>query len=88
LNKFTDLHNNSNKIIQENPIKQYYYVTRLIRYLKLIIVVLFGVIVSQTIRYINGQTDGLGVWFLPFALGIIFLPLIYFVAKSIKATKQ
>jgi hypothetical protein len=37
---------------------------------------------------VNGQTKGLGVWFLALTLGMIFIPLIYFVVKSFKTTKQ
>ena len=43
---------------------------------------------TRLIRYLNGQTSGLGVWFLPLTLGLIFIPLTYFVIKSFKTTKQ
>jgi hypothetical protein len=59
----------------------------MIRYLKLIIVVIFGLIEFKTIQNANGQADGLGIWFLPMTLGLIFIPLIYFVVKLFKATK-
>jgi hypothetical protein len=32
----------------------------------------------------KGEADGLGVWFLPLTMGLIFIPLIYFVMNSLK----
>jgi hypothetical protein len=59
----------------------------MIRYLKLSIVVIFGLIAFKTIQNANGEADGLGVWFLPMTLGLIFIPLTYFVIKSYKTTR-
>jgi hydrogenase-4 membrane subunit HyfE len=59
----------------------------MIRYLKLIIVAIFGLIAFKTIQNATGQADGLGVWFLPLALGLIFIPLTYYIIKILK-TKQ
>ncbi|TVQ78909.1 MAG: hypothetical protein EA358_04450 [Flavobacteriales bacterium] len=47
----------------------------------------FGSIVYQTIRTTIGKTDGIGGWFLPLALGLIFLPLTFFVVKSFRQDK-
>lgn len=84
LNKFPHIFNYPTAITEENALKQYTNATRLIRYLKVIIAVIFGLIAFLTIRHANGQTDGLGVWFLPLTMGLIFMPLIYFLIKSIK----
>jgi hypothetical protein len=88
LNKFPHVFNYPINITADNALKQYTNAVRLIRYLKFIIVIIFGLIALQTIRNANGQTSGLGVWFLPLILGLIFIPLIYFVIKSFKPTKQ
>lgn len=88
LNRFPHVFNYPTPIIEENSLRQYTIATRMIRYLKLIVVVIFGLIVLQTIRNVNGQISGLGVWFLPLILGLIFIPLAYFVIKSIKTAKQ
>jgi uncharacterized membrane protein len=85
LNKFPHIFNYPTNITQDNALRQ--YATRMIRYLKLIIVVIFGLIEFKTIQNANGQADGLGIWFLPMTLGLIFIPLIYFVVKLFKATK-
>ena len=87
LNKFPHIFNYPTNITQDNALRQYTNATRLIRYLKLIIVFIFGLIAFKTIQNANGEADGLGVWFLPLAMGMIFIPLIYFVIKSFK-TKQ
>ena len=87
LNKFPHIFNYPTNITQHNALRQYTNATRMIRYLKLVIVVIFGLIAFKTIQNGNGEANGLGVWFLPLTLGLIFIPLIYFVIKSFK-TKQ
>ncbi len=87
LNKFPHVFNYPTGITQDNAFRQYTNATRLIRYLKLIIVFIFGLIAFKTIQNANGEAEGLGVWFLPLTIGLIFISLIYFVTKSFK-TKQ
>jgi uncharacterized membrane protein len=57
---------------------------RMIRYLKLIIVVLFGYILYIDIQYSNGIATGLGVWFLPITIVVMCLPTIYFIFMATK----
>ena len=87
LNKFPHIFNYPTNITQHNALRQYTNATRMIRYLKLVIVVIFGLIAFKTIQNGNGEANGLGIWFLPLTLGLIFIPLIYFLIKSFK-TKQ
>src|SRR5690625_2459696 len=87
LNRFPHIFNYPTNITAENALRQYTLATRLIRYLKNCIVIIFGLIILQTIRNVNGQTDGLGVWFLPLTLGLIFIPLIYYVVKSFQKSQ-
>jgi uncharacterized membrane protein len=54
LNKFPHIFNYPTDITADNALRQYTNATRLIRYLKIIIVVIFGFIVLQTIRNVNG----------------------------------
>lgn len=84
LNKFPHLFNHPTNITRENELRLYTNATRLIRYLKLILVIIFGFIVFKTIQNVNGEADGLGIWFTPIALGMIFIPVIYFVVKSFR----
>ncbi|MFM7638826.1 MAG: DUF1648 domain-containing protein [Bacteroidota bacterium] len=88
LNKFPHVFNYPTNITTDNALQQYTNATRMIRYLKFIIVVIFGLIALQTIRNASGQRSGLGVWFLPLTLGLIFISMTYFVIKSFKTTKQ
>jgi uncharacterized membrane protein len=84
LNEFPHVFNYPTEITAANAVEQYTNATRLIRYLKLIIVVIFGLIAFQTIRHAVGQTEGLGTWFLPLTIGLIFIPILYFGTKSLK----
>lgn len=87
LNKYLRFFNYPTVIMQDNAFGQYTKATRMIRYLKLIIVVIFGLIAFKTIQNSNEEADELGLWFLPLTMVLIFIPLIYFVIKSFK-TKQ
>jgi len=87
LNRFPHVFNYPTEVTTENALKQYSNATRLIRYLKVILVVIFELIAYQTIRYAVGQTEGLGTWFLPISMGLIFVPLVYFVIKSFKTNQ-
>jgi len=61
---------------------------RMLRYLKLIIVVLFGYILYADIQYSNGIATGLGVWFLPVTIVVICLPTIYFIFMAMKLSSK
>jgi uncharacterized membrane protein len=82
LNRFPHIFNFPTPITQDNALSQYTNATRMIRYLKLILVLVFAGISYQTIQQANGTGEGLGLWFLPLTLGLIFMPLLYFVIKS------
>jgi hypothetical protein len=56
----------------------------MMRVLKLVIVLLFGLIVFKTIQNVNGHADGLGTWFLPFTIGVFIILTLYFLIKSLK----
>ena len=86
LNKFPHVFNYPTNITADNALRKYTNATRLIRYLKFIIVIVFGLITFKTIQNVNGEASGFGIWFLPLTLGLIFIPLTYFVIKSFKTT--
>jgi uncharacterized membrane protein len=85
LNKYPHLFNYPTKITAANVVQQYTKATQLIRYVKLVIILLFGFIVLQTIRNANKQVQEIGAWLLPFTLSIIFIPIILFVKQSKKS---
>lgn len=84
LNKYPHVFNYLSQITAQNAAYQYQMATRLVRYIKLIIVLVFSFITLHVIQYANGEPKGLGNWFLPLCLGLIFVPLFYFIAKSKK----
>jgi uncharacterized membrane protein len=84
LNKFPYIFNYPTTITPSNALRQYTFATRMIRYLKFIIVLVLGLISFNTIQNANSNTKGLGIWFLPCIMGLIFIPLLYFIVKSFK----
>lgn len=87
LNKYPHLFNYPIKMTADQALNQYTNATKLVRYLKFSIVVIFGLIVLQTIRKVNGEADGLGEWFLSLTLGLIFIPMGYFIFKSFQINR-
>jgi uncharacterized membrane protein len=71
-------------ITPQNALKQYTMGTRMVRYIKLIIVWLFGYINFSIIQSINHPDHGLGLWFLPVFSGFTFIPIIVYFLMSYK----
>ncbi|MGY6561188.1 MAG: DUF1648 domain-containing protein [Luteibaculaceae bacterium] len=88
LNKYPHVFNYPIEITQENALKQYTSATRLLRYLKIILLLIFGGILLETIGYAHGKADGLGTWFLPLTLGLIFIPIVYVVFKAVSGKQH
>lgn len=84
LNKFPHIFNYPTNITKDNILKQYTNATRMIRYLKLIIVVIICFIAFRTIFYANGKIEVFGTWFLPLMIASILITLIYFIVKLTK----
>ena len=81
LNKFPHIFNYPTTITEDNAHQLYTKTTRLIRFLNLAIAVVFGMIVFETIQTALGNSKGLGAWFLPVTLGIILIPLIFYLIQ-------
>jgi uncharacterized membrane protein len=84
INRFPHVFNYPSSITPENALQQYTNATGLIRYLKLVIVCIFGLLSYKTIQHTNEHDQGLGLWFLPITLSLIVTPLIYFAVNSFK----
>ena len=84
LNKNPHIFNYPKSITNENALNQYSNATRMIRVLKLVIVLVFGLILVRTLQNTNGNADGLGTWFLPLTIGLFIIPTLYFLIKSMK----
>ena len=84
LNRYPQSFNYPTTITQDNAFRQYTLATRMLRYLKLVLVIVFGGIEFMTIQNATGKAAGLGAWFLPLTLVLVFFPLIYFLIKSVQ----
>ena len=71
-------------ITEENALAQYTNATKLLRFMKLALLILFIVIDYKTIATSNGASDGLGKWFLPFTIALIFVPVVFSVYRSFR----
>nr|WKN34112.1 DUF1648 domain-containing protein [Tunicatimonas sp. TK19036] len=88
LNRFPHILNYPTSIRQENALWQYTNATRMFRFLKLVITLLFGLIVFKTQQNAHDHTEGLGAWFLPLTFGLIFVPIIYYLTKMNTSKKN
>lgn len=87
LNKYPQLFNYPTEISRENAQGLYNNAARMIRYLKVIIVFIFGLNSYQTIRIANGYSSDLGAWFLPLTLALMSIPIVYFMIRSFRIEK-
>ncbi len=84
LNKYPHIFNYMTKITEDNAQKQYTIVTRMLRFLKLVILIIFSLIILFTYLTATGVTNGLGFWFLPFTFGLLLIPVIISISQSFK----
>ena len=80
LNKFPEIFNYPTEITTSNASAQYLNSTRMMRYLKMILVVIFGTIVYNKIQIAQGISEGLGGLVSPHKFGVAFhsFDLLYF----------
>lgn len=84
LNKRPHIFNYIVIITEENAAQQYIYATRMIRFLKISIVLIFNIVILSTYLSSVGFIKGLGLWFIPFIFGLTFIPTAYYIYKSFK----
>jgi uncharacterized membrane protein len=84
LNRFPHIFNYPIEITEQNALRNYRLATRLLRILKVIICLVFGMIILSTLNNIKGEQDGLVSWFLPIVLILFFIPTIYYLIKIVK----
>ena len=82
LNKYPQKFNYLDKITPENAQRQYTNATKMVRFLKLAISLILLLTVYEICQIATGKSHGFGIWFLPFALGLIFIPVIMYGIKS------
>lgn len=81
INKNPENFNYKINITEENAEKQYTNATKMVRWLKFIVILVFFIIDYIGIQIAKGNAEGLGIYFLPLILGIVFIP-IYFTYKA------
>lgn len=84
LNKYPHIFNYLTPITKENAEKQYTLATRMLRYLKAAVLLLFTTIIVFVYLNVKNIVNGIGWWFLPFTLLLMLGPAIYFISKSLK----
>lgn len=84
IEQVSHIYNYPSNITATNALRRYTYTTKIIRHLKCAIVLIFSIITLFTYLTAMGRSNGLGYWFLPFMLALIFLPTVYYVVNSFK----
>jgi len=87
INRYPHLFNYPVKITEDNALKLYTIATRLIRYMKMVILLIFLFIEITTYKVSTHASPGLVKWFLPLTFALIFIPLIYVILKSVLKKK-
>ena len=87
LNKYPHRFNYITPITETNAAKQYIIATSLLRWLKLSILIICTIIILFTYLTSIGICDGLGAWFLPFMFGLLTVPTVVSIYRSLKKEK-
>jgi uncharacterized membrane protein len=82
LNKYPHIFNYMTKITGDNAQKKYSIATRMLRFLKMAILVIFSLIIFFTYLTTIGVTNGLGFWILPLTFGLFLIPAIVSLSQS------
>ena len=85
INKYAYAYNYPVTITKENAEKQYTYATKMMRTMKLTVTIMFTTINVFTYTTTIGKTAGLGFWFLPVTLALLFVPLGFYITKMLKS---
>lgn len=83
LNKFPHIFNYLTKITDENAFLQYTIATKMLRFIKLIIILMISYLTLKIIRIALGDAFALNTWFTPLFLGLLFSSMAYFIALMI-----
>ncbi|WP_410222409.1 DUF1648 domain-containing protein [Pedobacter sp.] len=88
LNRYPHIFNYPTQITEANALQQYTNATKLLRYLKLIIVSIFLLIFYFTTKAADAKNTTLPSWILLLAFASVTILIITFVAKSLKKTNK
>lgn len=84
LNHYPYIFNYLTEITEANAAYQYSIATRIIRFFKLLIAIIFTIIVLVTFLTSMHIINGVGSWFLPLMIVVFFIPALYSIAISFK----
>ena len=84
LNKRPHILNYMTTITKDNAEKEYTGATRTLRFLKLVIVLIFSLIILLTSLTSSGVKNGLGFWFLPMIFGLLLILTVIITYQSFK----
>lgn len=85
LKKYPHRFNYPVEITKENEFRQYAIATRMLRFVKLILVLIFSSLIIKTILIAKGGSHELGFWFLPIALVCLIGSIAYFLILSFRS---
>lgn len=88
LNKIPHVFNYLTTITAENAREQYILSTRMLRFIKLMVLFIFNSIVLYAYFSSTGEMKGAGSWFLPIIFSFLLLPLIYLVIHLARKNKK
>ena len=88
LNKFPHIFNYPTEITVENALKKYTLATKMIRYLKFMIVLIFSFIVYMTFSSVKGNESTFNPLFLAIIFVLIAIPIGYYSVKMMNKEKS
>lgn len=86
VNLFPHTFNFPGKITPETAMSQYTLATRMVRFIKVIMMLMFAVMTYMIIKTATGEVSGLGVLFLPIFVVATFIPMFIFIRKLKKVS--
>jgi hypothetical protein len=84
LNRYPQVYNYMTKFNEDNSQYQYTIVIRMLRFMNLVILLIFTWIILLTYLTTIGVTSGLGFWFLPVTLVLLSIPIIITISLLLK----
>ena len=84
LNRFPGKFNYFVAITDQNALIQYQISTRMVRYLKTVVICIFFFLLFKSIQISIGEAENLGQYFLLVVLIAVFGPVIYYLRKSFR----
>ncbi|SFE90355.1 DUF1648 domain-containing protein [Thermoflexibacter ruber] len=85
LNRYPHIFNYSVEITKENAQRQYTLATRLIRYLKFSVLLVFAIITFVTFKVATGALTEIGTWSILVVIFLLVFPSIFFALKLKKS---